>query len=230
MTEQEVKDFVLNLTYDDIQDENGIDLTQIDGRLSASATDRARQLESFVALMNRQKQGKEMVDPDLKLREILEQLQSEGVEFVIVGGVAAWLNGSELPTRDLDVCCPMSVENMAKFSNAIRAMNARLRDPRNILPPFEASTLVKLNMLLLRTRLGDFDLVPEVVAVGKYDEVLKNSVERIVEGQHVRVLNLDALISAKKALMRPKDKLALMHLEAARRKQEIERQQPGLFD
>src|SRR5436190_16658694 len=101
MTEQEVKDFVLNLTYEDVQDENGIDLTQIDGRLSASATDRARQLESFVALMNRQKQGHEMVDPDLKLREILEQLQSEGVEFVIVGGVAAWLNGSELLTRDL---------------------------------------------------------------------------------------------------------------------------------
>ena len=230
MTEQEVSNFVLNLTYEDVQDENGIDLTQIDGRLSTSPTDRVRQLESFVELMNRQKQGNEMIDPDLKLREILELLQREGVEFVIVGGVAAWLNGSELPTRDLDVCCRMTEENMSRFANAIRAMDARLRDPRKIAPPFDTATLVKLKMLLLRTPLGDFDLVPEVLAVGKYDEVLKNSVEKVVEGRIVRVLNIGALIAAKKVLTRPKDKLALIHLEAAKKKQEIERKQPGLFE
>jgi hypothetical protein len=49
----------------------------------------------------------------LRLRELLDRLHGEDVKFVIVGGVAALLNGSTLPTKDLDVCCDMSEENMA---------------------------------------------------------------------------------------------------------------------
>ena len=148
-----------------------------------------------------------------------------------MGGIAAWLHGSELLTRDLDVCCRMTEENMARFASAIRTMNAKVRgDPRNLRPPLDPKILAQLNMLILRTALGDFDLVPEVLAVGRYDEVLKNSVEKVVEGRHVRVLNIDALIASKKILMRPKDKLALMHLEAAKKKQEMEVRQPGLFE
>src|SRR5437879_2726851 len=101
MTDQEVKDFLLNRTYEDVQDENGIDLTLID--LSLSATDRLRKLESFHAEMNRLTQEGNMINPDLKLREILEKLHEQRVEFVIVGGVAASLNGSPLLTEDLDV-------------------------------------------------------------------------------------------------------------------------------
>src|SRR5947208_16792088 len=120
MTEQEVKDFVLNLTYEDIQDENGIDLTLID--LSRSATERLHRLESFHAEMKRLRGEEGMIDPDLKLGEMLDKLHEQEVEFVIVGGVAASLNGSELYTGDLDVCCRMTEQNMARFANVLRSM------------------------------------------------------------------------------------------------------------
>lgn len=227
MTDQEVKDFLLNRTYEDVQDENGIDLTLID--LSLSATDRLRKLESFHAQMNRLKREGDMIDPDLKLGEILNKLHEEGVEFVIVGGVAASLNGSELLTSDLDVCCRMTEQNMTRFANVLRSINAKVRgDPRNIRPPFDPKILAQLKMLILETPLGKFDLVPEVLAVGDYEQVLKNSFEILVEGKSIRMLTLDALITAKKALKRPKDQLALMHLEAVKRKRELEG--PGLFD
>lgn len=47
MTDQELKQ-LLNLTYQDVQDENGIDVTQIDHLLSLSPTDRLRTLEEFL--------------------------------------------------------------------------------------------------------------------------------------------------------------------------------------
>jgi len=156
---------------------------------------------------------------ELQLRELLERLHNEGVEFIIIGGVAAWLNGSTLGTQDLDVCCRMTEENMARFIEVIRALNPVVRgDPRKIRPPLDPKQLVKFNMLIMETTLGDFDLVPEVQPIGRYDEVLKHSVEMDVDGRRTRVLNIDALIAAKTAAGRPKDRLGVMHLESAKKR------------
>jgi hypothetical protein len=226
MTEQEVKDFLMSRTYEDVQDENGIDLTLID--LSLSATERLRKLESFHAQFNRIR-GDGVISPDLKLREILESLREQRVEFVIVGGVAASLTGSPILTEDLDVCCRMTEENMARFAAAIRPMKPKVRgDDRNLTPPMDPRVLAKFNMLIMRTIYGDFDLVPEVVGIGRYDEVLKNSFQQMVEGCLTDVLTLEALITTKKMLKRPKDQLALLHLEAVKKKRDADG--PGLFD
>ena len=58
-----------------------------------------------------------------KLRELLEGLHAAGVEFVIVGGIAARLNGSTLPTDDLGVCCNMTEENMRRLAAAIEPLS-----------------------------------------------------------------------------------------------------------
>lgn len=163
----------------------------------------------------------------LKLRELIERLHTAGVEFVVVGGIAARFNGSTLTTDDLDVCCRMTEENMARFIEVIRPLNPKVRgDPRNLTPPLDPKLLATINMLILVTSLGHFDLVPELPPIGRYEEVLKHSVEMEVEGRMTRVLNIDALIAVKKAVGRPKDALGVMYLESTKKRRESTGQQP----
>ena len=51
---------------------------------------------------------------------LLERLHASGVEFVIVGGVAAITHGSAVTTVDLDVCAPLTHENARSIIRAFQ--------------------------------------------------------------------------------------------------------------
>lgn len=155
----------------------------------------------------------------LKLRELLARLTDARVEFVIVGGIAARLNGSTLPTEDLDVCCRMTPENMRRFIAAIGDLNPVARgDPRKLPMPRDPDMLASYHTLLMNTDLGILDLLREITGVGDFNIVLRESQVMEVEGRPTRVLSLDALIASKRALGHEKDKLALRYLEAAKKR------------
>ena len=61
--------------------------------------------------------------------------------------------------------------------------------------------------------MGDVDVLGEVKGLGGYDQVLAQSVEKVVFGRAVRVLGIDGLIINKKAVDRVKDRLHLLELE-----------------
>jgi hypothetical protein len=162
------------------------------------------------------------------IRELLSKLNSAGVEYIVVGGVAARLHGSPLTTDDLDVCCPMDEANMAKLIRAIGGLEPKFRfHPR--LPPLPqtAKELSKFRNLNLITTHGKFDVLGEITGIGNYADVAKHLVVLEVEEQPTRVLDLDGLIAAKKAAGREKDKLGVMHLEAVKKRKDSG---PGLFD
>ena len=58
-----------------------------------------------------------------------------------------------------------------------------------------------------------------MTGVGNYEQVVAGSSELDVGGFVVRVMELDALLISKRAAGRPKDQVAIMHLEATKRKQ-----------
>jgi hypothetical protein len=156
----------------------------------------------------------------VQIRELLSKLSSTGVEYVIVGGVAASLHGSTLFTDDLDVCCPMTEENMSRLIAALEPLNPVLRDPRKIPLPRRPSLLAQCRTLLLTTDMGKFDVLPEITGIGDYDTVSARAVTMEVDGRPTRVLDIDALITAKKAAGRTKDQLGVIHLEAAKARAE----------
>ena len=63
-----------------------------------------------------------------------------------------------------------------------------------------------------------------VAGIGEYDKVLASSVPVSWEDLHFRIITLDALIAAKRATGRRKDREALLELEALRE----ERRKRGL--
>ena len=60
-------------------------------------------------------------------REILAVLDRHGVTYVLIGGYAALVHGSTLPTTDIDITPRRDRENLAKLVAALDELDARVR-------------------------------------------------------------------------------------------------------
>ena len=151
----------------------------------------------------------------VRFHPLLSCLCQNGVEFVVVGGLAAVAHGSAYLTRDLDVCYSRTKRNREKLAVALRSLHPRLRDAPPDLPfQLDAFLLNTTAILTLTTDAGDLDLLAEVPGLGDFQRVRAASELLEIEGLPCRVLGLAALIAAKKATRRPKDRALLAELEA----------------
>ena len=71
--------------------------------------------------------------------------------------------------------------------------------------------------LYLDTDIGQLDCLSFIDGIGDYHQVKLASKPIAVEDMQIRVLSLDALIKSKKAMNRPRDKEAILQLEAIQR-------------
>ena len=145
----------------------------------------------------------------------VQALSDAQVEFVIIGGWAAILHGSDYVTKDLDICFSRDRENLKRLAAALAPHHPRLRDLAVELPfVWDESTLRNSSVLTLTTDLGAIDLLAEVPGVGSYDDALANAVVVRAFDRDVRTLNLRTLIRSKRAAGRAKDLAILAELEA----------------
>src|SRR6266704_3124794 len=152
---------------------------------------------------------------------LIPRLRDAGVEFVIIGGVAAITHGSVRQTFDLDVAAPMALENLQALVGALADLHPkfRMRPDLPVVTP-ENRNLRGLKNLYLTTDMGPLDVLGLVEGVGDYSVVRALASEcDLGEGiGKCNVLNLDALISAKRAANRPKDHPTIAELEVIRRR------------
>ena len=142
------------------------------------------------------------------------------VQAVIIGGVAATLHGSEVPTTDLDVCYARSAENLEKLAQALSSINARLRNAPEDLPfILDAETLKRGLNFTFTSDIGSLDLLGEVRGVGYYEDVLPGSLIFELFGYPFPVIEITKLIVAKRTAGRGKDLVVLTELEAIRDQQ-----------
>jgi hypothetical protein len=69
-----------------------------------------------------------MIRQPPKFKEALEVLAHHHVNFVVVGGVAAVLEGAPISTFDLDIVHDRSPTNVARLLSALSDLDARYRD------------------------------------------------------------------------------------------------------
>ena len=100
-------------------------------------------------------------------------LKEGDVEFIIVGGVAAILNGLGYTTYDLDVVYSRERANIQKLVRCLEPYSPYLRGAPPGLPfkLDERTVRMGLNFTLV-TAFGDLDLLGEVTAIGGYRELL----------------------------------------------------------
>jgi predicted nucleotidyltransferase len=153
----------------------------------------------------------------IDLEATLQVLAREGVEFIIVGGVAATIHGSARVTRDLDIVYSRTPENIARLAAALTPYRPYLRGAPPGLPfRWDAETVRRGLNFTLTTMLGDLDLLGEIVGGGTYEDLLPHSRPVAAFGVESSCVNLARLIHLKRAAGRPRDLDAIAELEALR--------------
>ncbi len=159
------------------------------------------------------------------LLSALTSLNEGGIDFILVGGLAAVLNGAPVQTYDVDIVFSRHPENVGRLLRWLESVDAIFRlQPERRLRPNE-SHLSRGRHLNLITEYGPVDLLATVGEDLGFEELLPNSIEMAIgEGKRIRVLNLATIIALKEALGGEKDLAVLPILR--RTLQEIGKQPP----
>ncbi len=89
------------------------------------------------------------------LSALLEGLAEADVEFILVGGLAAVVQGSPLTTMDVDIVHNRSSGNITRLIGFLKSIDAVYRRPDdNIIQPTEAD-LSQMGHMLFSTRFVD---------------------------------------------------------------------------
>lgn len=150
-------------------------------------------------------------------KRMLEALHRHGVNFVLVGGLAAIAHGSSLLTEDADIAPERSRSNLDRLAAALRDINARIRtgDDDGVEFPIDGAFLAaQPHMLNLLTDAGQLDLTITPAAFPRgYDDLVTDAVLLdLGAGTPTLVASLRDIIASKEAAGRPKDAAALPYL------------------
>jgi hypothetical protein len=147
-------------------------------------------------------------------RVLLQALCAEGVRFIVVGGAAATAHGSARLTNDLDVVYARDADNLARMVHALAPFEPYLRGAPPGLPfVWDERTLSRGLNFTLDTTAGAIDILGEIVAGGRYEDLSPRSVRMTLFGETCLCLGIEALIANKRAVGRPKDLEVIAELE-----------------
>lgn len=151
---------------------------------------------------------------DFDPARILERLTARGVDFVVIGGIAAVLHGSARATFDLDVCFATDAQNLRALGEVLVELGARLRGAEDV--PFvpDAAALRRVEVLTLQTSAGDLDVLARPLGARGFASLRARADRYDVGGFSVLVASVPDLIAMKRALGRAKDTADVETLEA----------------
>jgi len=145
------------------------------------------------------------------LSAIIEGLVKAEVEFILVGGLAAVVQGAPVTTMDVDIVHNRSSENVSKLFRFLKSIDAIYRRPDDkIIVPKEENLS---GHALFSTRLGPLDILAFIEENKNYEDLVKFTINIDFRGHIIRVLDIRTIIELKKNSKDPKDKQRLPVLE-----------------
>jgi hypothetical protein len=160
-----------------------------------------------------------MASPDFDPERMLSVLVAEGVEFVLIGGMAAILHGDVGVTVDLDVVPDRDAANLERLAQALRALGARIRtdgEPEGLAFDCSAQFFANLSpdsIVNMTTEAGDLDVTFCPSGTQGFRDLRRDAIEiEAAERLHILVASLADIIRSKEAAGREKDRVALPRL------------------
>lgn len=154
--------------------------------------------------------------PTQSFLRILQLLDRHGVEYVVVGGVAAVLQGAPVTTFDIDALVKVDEANADRLLAVLNVLEGRYREHDTLQPTRD--DLLAGGHLLLMTNSGPLDILGFIGGGKRYEDIADVTATIAVGDLSVRVLGIEALIEEKKALGRDKDLAVIRLLEAVLRR------------
>jgi hypothetical protein len=146
---------------------------------------------------------------------LLAALADGGVEFIVVGGLAAVAHGAARLTQDVDVVYSRSAGNIRRLVKAMTPLTPYLRGaPRGLPFNLDEETMRRGLNFTLTTVAGDIDLLGEIVGGGGFEDLKSHTVSITLFGKVCLCLDLPTLIRVKRAAGRARDLEAISELEA----------------
>ncbi len=142
---------------------------------------------------------------------IVEVLVRYGVDFVLIGGYAANLQGSPYLTNDVDITPATNPDNYARLSAALTELEAKVRAEGTDPLPFnhDAASLAGVMVWNLTTKFGDLDITTTPSGTEGFADLRRDAVSIRLRGVEVRVASLADIVRSKDAAGRNKDRIAL---------------------
>ena len=163
----------------------------------------------------------------VSFRQLLRRLKDHEVDFIIIGGVAAHLLGSPMSTLDVNVCAPLTEENLTRILASIRDLHPMWRfRPDHKIPVDSLEQFRGFKNLYIDTDIGVLDVLGELPGIGSFDAIRERTEEVILDGTVYKVLDIDTLIAAKQVAGREKDRIGIDHLREVKRQRETDPEKP----
>lgn len=126
-----------------------------------------------------------MAKPRTKLDPygLLQALDRHRVTYVVIGGFARIVQGTEEMTYGLDITPSLREQNLERLDQALREVGATRADGREL--SLDPGTLAAEPVHALETRYGQLKLVPEPAGTRGYDD-LRRAASREPLGRGVR--------------------------------------------
>lgn len=141
------------------------------------------------------------------LREFIELLNSENVQYLVIGGWARNRYGTPRVTGDIDFFVSDSTENQNKLKKVLQKFGFGSSIDKS------KDKLFEKKMLVLGRPPNRIDLLSEISGIS-FDDAWKNRVEGSLEGIPVLYISKADFLTNKKSTGRTKDLLDIEDLES----------------
>lgn len=140
---------------------------------------------------------------------IVTVLARHGVEYVLIGALAARLQGFPRLTADADITPARSSENLERLAAALRELKARIYTeavPEGLEFDCSAPMLGRAELWNLVTSAGRLDVAFRPSGTDGFQDLVRNAVHYEVFGVELKAASLADIIRSKEASDRPQDR------------------------
>lgn len=162
-------------------------------------------------------QGARLIGEPFDPLKIVQAFNHRGVEYVVIGGYAGELHAAAVPpTRAIDFTPRATQENLARLSQVLTDLDARIRAegiPEGLPFSHDAASLANVGMWNLTCKFGELDISFKPSGTDGYEDLVRTALRVDVRGEQMSVASLADIIRSKEAAARPKDFTALPALQ-----------------
>jgi len=145
------------------------------------------------------------LDPEL----LFTTLARHQVQFVLIGALAARLQGFPRFTRDADITPSREASNLQRLAAALRELDARIyteQIPEGLVFDCSPQMLVRADIWNLVTKAGRLDIAFKPSGTEGYEDLARNAVHFTIYGDELLAARLEDIVRSKEAAGRWQDR------------------------